>query len=40
MGKDVNIHVKAKGTQQTKQQLDSVGKSTEQMGGKTNRAAK
>jgi len=32
MAKDVNIHVKAKGTQQTKQQLDGVGKSTEGVG--------
>ena len=40
MAKNVNIHVKAKGTQQTKQQLDGVGKSTEQMGSKTSRAAK
>ena len=39
MGKDVNIRIKVKGAQQTKQQLDSVGKSTEQMGSKTSRAA-
>lgn len=38
MAKDVNIHVKAKGTREAKQRLDSVGKSTEQMGSKTSRA--
>ena len=32
MAKDVNIHVKAKGTEQTKQKLDGVGKSTERVG--------
>jgi len=32
MAKDVNIHVKAKGTEQTKQKLDGVGKSTEGVG--------
>lgn len=39
MAKDVNIHVKAKGTQQTKQQLDSVGKATEGVGQKAKKGA-
>ena len=39
MAKDVNIHVKAKGTQQTKQQLDGVGKSTEGVGDKAKKGA-
>lgn len=40
MAKEVNIHVRAKGTQQTKQELDGVGRSAEQMGSRTSRAAK
>lgn len=39
MAKDVNIHVKAKGAQQTKQQLDSVSKSTEGVGEKAKKGA-
>ena len=33
--KDINIHVRAKDTAQTKQQIDSIGKSTQQLGQKT-----
>lgn len=39
MSKDVNIHVKTTGTRQTKQELEGVGRSAEQMGSKTSRAA-
>ena len=39
MAKDVNIHVKAKGAAQTKQQLDQVGKSTEGVGKKAKKGA-
>jgi hypothetical protein len=39
MAKDVNIHVKTTGTQETKQQLEGVGRAIEEMGAKTSRAA-
>ena len=38
MAKNINIHIKAKGAQRTKQELDGVGRSAEQMGSKTARA--
>ena len=34
MAKDVNIHIKAQGTDETKQKLDGVGKSAEKLGQK------
>ncbi len=47
MSKDVNIHIKTPGTQQAKQELEGVsrstkklGQTTEQMGAKTSRASK
>ncbi|MFZ0035634.1 MAG: hypothetical protein WAK60_11690 [Sedimentisphaerales bacterium] len=39
MAKEVNIHVKTTGTSETKQQIDDVARSTEEMGAKTSRAA-
>jgi hypothetical protein len=39
MSKDVKIHVKTTGADETKQQLEGIGKATEEMGAKTSRAA-
>lgn len=36
---DINLHVKAKGTEHTKQQLDGVARSTEQLGDKTEKSS-
>ena len=38
MSKDINIHVKTKGTYEARQQLDSVGRTAEETGAKTSRA--
>ena len=39
MAKDVNIHIKSEGAEQTKQQLNSVAQATEEMGAKSSRSA-
>jgi hypothetical protein len=39
MAKDVNIHIKTQGAEQTKQDLNQVAQATEEMGAKSSRAA-